>query len=333
MVMPHGTTFDIEQRAVRDSGPQSAQNTATPSRDIRLPSSHPAGRMQGTGMSFDPALKTFGPPAHGVSLDLGHALPHFDMSLPDTDEYFTAPSKMTNPSYSDLSQDFFSCLQPSRDGSASSQDGGDGGSSTSSPPPDIFSARTSAEYLQYDLFPNPLDSGRSHSRPLGPYTQSLYGANHGNFILPLPGAQSWDESLAMYRALDNFWGVLPSPRLPGISQTSRCGVSQLSQSDLPLFSAFGRYPTLEDLRCWPQIFSRGMKTAPKKQTLACHFCRDRKIGCTRPDEDDPDQTCNQCARRKRRCEYPTESRRGQHVRRRTKKSNLSTVIPPSLTTL
>ncbi|KAJ7697177.1 hypothetical protein B0H17DRAFT_928516 [Mycena rosella] len=75
-----------------------------------------------------------------------------------------------------------------------------------------------------------------------------------------------------------------------------------------------------------------MRTAAKKQTLACHFCRDRKIGCTRPDPDDPDQTCNQCARRNRRCEYPTTSRRGQHARRRTsKKYNVPTFITPSLT--
>ncbi|KAK7035099.1 hypothetical protein R3P38DRAFT_2419123, partial [Favolaschia claudopus] len=52
----------------------------------------------------------------------------------------------------------------------------------------------------------------------------------------------------------------------------------------------------------------------KKQLLACLFCRERKIGCTRPPEDVPDQTCNQCARRKRTCVYPTKSRRGQHIR-------------------
>ncbi|KAJ7710417.1 hypothetical protein B0H17DRAFT_836472, partial [Mycena rosella] len=56
------------------------------------------------------------------------------------------------------------------------------------------------------------------------------------------------------------------------------------------------------------------KTSAKKQMMACLFCRERKIGCCRPPEDAPDQTCNQCARRKRKCEYPTESRRGQHTR-------------------
>ncbi|KAJ7814458.1 hypothetical protein B0H13DRAFT_1664782 [Mycena leptocephala] len=54
------------------------------------------------------------------------------------------------------------------------------------------------------------------------------------------------------------------------------------------------------------------KNSGKKQSMACIFCRGRKIGCLRPPEDEPDQTCKQCARRERGCEYPTESRRGQH---------------------
>jgi len=54
----------------------------------------------------------------------------------------------------------------------------------------------------------------------------------------------------------------------------------------------------------------------KKQALACLFCRERKIACGRPPAHSPDQTCNQCARRRIKCEYPTESRRGQHKRRR-----------------
>lgn len=54
----------------------------------------------------------------------------------------------------------------------------------------------------------------------------------------------------------------------------------------------------------------------KKQALACLFCRERKIACGRPSAHSQDQTCNQCARRRIKCEYPTESRRGQHKRRR-----------------
>ncbi|KAI6023753.1 hypothetical protein BKA83DRAFT_679110 [Pisolithus microcarpus] len=44
----------------------------------------------------------------------------------------------------------------------------------------------------------------------------------------------------------------------------------------------------------------------KKQALACLFCRERKIACGRPSAHSPDQTCNQCARRRIKCEYPTE---------------------------
>ncbi|KAJ7843652.1 hypothetical protein B0H14DRAFT_3688939 [Mycena olivaceomarginata] len=52
----------------------------------------------------------------------------------------------------------------------------------------------------------------------------------------------------------------------------------------------------------------------KKQALSCYFCRERKIACGRPDEGSGDGTCNQCARRKIDCRYPTVSHRGQHSR-------------------
>ncbi|KAE9396711.1 hypothetical protein BT96DRAFT_824339 [Gymnopus androsaceus JB14] len=55
--------------------------------------------------------------------------------------------------------------------------------------------------------------------------------------------------------------------------------------------------------------------SPRKQTLACHFCRERKIACGRPLPGSHDGTCNQCARRNLLCTYPTESRRGQHKRK------------------
>ncbi|TFK61772.1 hypothetical protein BDN72DRAFT_777883 [Pluteus cervinus] len=63
----------------------------------------------------------------------------------------------------------------------------------------------------------------------------------------------------------------------------------------------------------------------KKQTLACLFCRERKIACGRPAEGSPDPTCNQCARRCFKCEYPTESKRGQH--KRSKKKVLAEKAP------
>ncbi|KAF7303500.1 Zn(2)-C6 fungal-type domain-containing protein [Mycena indigotica] len=52
----------------------------------------------------------------------------------------------------------------------------------------------------------------------------------------------------------------------------------------------------------------------KKQALSCFFCRERKIACGRPEDGSVDGRCNQCARRKIACTYPTVSHRGQHSR-------------------
>ncbi|KAI0771299.1 hypothetical protein BD413DRAFT_447802, partial [Trametes elegans] len=51
----------------------------------------------------------------------------------------------------------------------------------------------------------------------------------------------------------------------------------------------------------------------KKPIMACLFCRERKIACGPPPAGGP-QRCNQCTRRDLVCEYPKESRRGQHKR-------------------
>ncbi|KAE9408251.1 hypothetical protein BT96DRAFT_28458 [Gymnopus androsaceus JB14] len=48
----------------------------------------------------------------------------------------------------------------------------------------------------------------------------------------------------------------------------------------------------------------------KSLSLACFFCRGRKIACGPQDPNSADRTCNQCHRRSLKCEYPTESRRG-----------------------
>ncbi|KAH9019465.1 hypothetical protein EDB84DRAFT_1511352, partial [Lactarius hengduanensis] len=53
----------------------------------------------------------------------------------------------------------------------------------------------------------------------------------------------------------------------------------------------------------------------RKIGTACLFCHERKIACGVPPEESADPTCNQCARRSRKCEYPTKSRRGLHRRR------------------
>ncbi|KAI0356790.1 hypothetical protein OH77DRAFT_1360424, partial [Trametes cingulata] len=51
----------------------------------------------------------------------------------------------------------------------------------------------------------------------------------------------------------------------------------------------------------------------KKPIMACLFCRERKIACGPPPPGGP-RRCNQCTRRDLVCEYPKESRRGQHKR-------------------
>ncbi|KAJ6488448.1 hypothetical protein DFH09DRAFT_1209504 [Mycena vulgaris] len=70
-----------------------------------------------------------------------------------------------------------------------------------------------------------------------------------------------------------------------------------------------------------------------RQALACFFCRKRKIACGGPSKASGDQTCNQCARRHVPCEYPNESRRGQHsrikslARRGQDGQNVCTLLP------
>ncbi|KAH9008926.1 hypothetical protein EDB83DRAFT_2531427 [Lactarius deliciosus] len=56
------------------------------------------------------------------------------------------------------------------------------------------------------------------------------------------------------------------------------------------------------------------RSARHKSPMACLFCRVRKIACGVPPVGSADPTCDQCARRSCKCEYPTMSRRGLHKR-------------------
>ncbi|KAJ4490918.1 hypothetical protein J3R30DRAFT_3694810 [Lentinula aciculospora] len=64
------------------------------------------------------------------------------------------------------------------------------------------------------------------------------------------------------------------------------------------------------MRLSPLPMNRRPVEKKKAQTLACNFCRVRKIACGPPLAGTVEKTCNQCQRRSRECIFPTESRRG-----------------------
>ncbi|RDX53633.1 hypothetical protein OH76DRAFT_1342903, partial [Lentinus brumalis] len=61
--------------------------------------------------------------------------------------------------------------------------------------------------------------------------------------------------------------------------------------------------------------SEPQEQVPKRLTLACFFCRKRKISCVSPPDDEPDRTCTNCVRRKLQCMYPERSYQGMRPRR------------------
>ncbi|KAH9919085.1 uncharacterized protein B0H18DRAFT_957639 [Fomitopsis serialis] len=54
---------------------------------------------------------------------------------------------------------------------------------------------------------------------------------------------------------------------------------------------------------------RAVRRGKRTTSVACLFCRRRKIACGGPPVDNPDKTCMQCKRRRFTCEYP-EGRNG-----------------------
>ncbi|GLB44051.1 putative GAL4-like Zn(II)2Cys6 (or C6 zinc) binuclear cluster DNA-binding domain [Lyophyllum shimeji] len=67
-----------------------------------------------------------------------------------------------------------------------------------------------------------------------------------------------------------------------------------------------------------------------KPSMACVFCRSRKIACGPPPPGSGSTTCNQCERRHLKCKYPTENRRGMRKEPTTadarKKNNSATAL-------
>ena len=88
----------------------------------------------------------------------------------------------------------------------------------------------------------------------------------------------------------NTWDTHPGPALPRIPTNDPAP----APSPAHLFNTFARYPSSNGSRRVPAMFKIPvlLKTRPKqKQVMACLFCRARKIGCVRPPDDEPDQTC------------------------------------------
>ncbi|EMD31733.1 hypothetical protein CERSUDRAFT_119594 [Gelatoporia subvermispora B] len=71
----------------------------------------------------------------------------------------------------------------------------------------------------------------------------------------------------------------------------------------------------------PPRHSVSIEDQPKRPlTVACHFCRRRKITCVSPPPGSKERTCGQCAKRGQECTYPTKSRRG--IRQKAKTDDL-----------
>ncbi|KAH9962305.1 hypothetical protein BGW80DRAFT_1180862 [Lactifluus volemus] len=72
-----------------------------------------------------------------------------------------------------------------------------------------------------------------------------------------------------------------------------------------------RHPTKAGQGVVSSLRERRSVGVQTKQLFACSFCRQRKIACKAPPAESSDKTCDQCARRNRKCEYPTVSLRGK----------------------
>jgi hypothetical protein len=103
-------------------------------------------------------------------------------------------------------------------------------------------------------------------------------------------------------------------------------------SEFPLPASFSQslpqqYPLLSDTRshrCHSPSPRSPLRLSPvlhtkqslgKKSDVACLFCRRRKIACCLSQPGSKGKTCNQCAQRQLKCEYPLECRRGMRKRR------------------
>ncbi|KAJ7907733.1 hypothetical protein B0H13DRAFT_1879276 [Mycena leptocephala] len=183
--------------------------------------------------------------------------------------YLDLPNNCSN-----IEQDSYNHLYPHSDSSVSSPEA-TATASSSGPRAEIFSTHSSPGYILQDL-PDPINAARPHSgfsrHP--PYASPHYTGSYGHHnhldnmyheSLVLPRPASYQDSSVHQRPATN-WGY-PQTALPAA---------------LPSISQSSRYTM--DLRRWPQMFkiNQAKKVSAKKQMMACLFCRERKIRCTRP---------------------------------------------------
>ncbi|CAK5264118.1 unnamed protein product [Mycena citricolor] len=163
-------------------------------------------------------------------------------------------------------------------------------------------------------FDFPHDVYPASQEPMGRGLEFAYPGQHplsastaADQYTPAPYAPPWDSDapadlpLPTIAPLRHSLPTLPHPR------------TILPRTSWP--STFADSPTAA-----AEYEARLSRRGTKLQAMACLFCRHRKIGCRRPPEDAPDQTCQQCAKRGQRCEYPTVSLRGHHTRLRSEKN-------------
>lgn len=108
----------------------------------------------------------------------------------------------------------------------------------------------------------------------------------------------------------------PDPASPGSSITlypvPQAPANQILMPAWPLHHASPEpVPPVRELSTAARLAKRKRgKDNDKKPSLACLFCRGRKIACGPPAPGGDGKTCNQCHRRSLKCDYPAESRRG-----------------------
>ncbi|KAJ7890126.1 hypothetical protein B0H14DRAFT_3429187 [Mycena olivaceomarginata] len=260
------------------------------------------------------------------------------------DESLMAAHYLDLPTHcSSTDQDLYSQSYQHSDSSASSPEAAETSSSTS-PRAELLSTHSSPGYLMRDL-PDEMKTPRRHSgfgrtpqpqRYDATYDHHGYIENNYRDDLVLPRPASFHEPPMHHRSANN-WGYPPSTLPSMFHRDSRYAMTRTPSPSNP--HPVHQFPVAEDLRRWPQMFkvNQVKKTGAKKQMMACLFCRARKIGCSRPSRGRPRPDV-QCARRKRKCQYPTESRRGQHTRNRQsskkflglEEPRVAPVTPPKL---